>query len=225
MSLKLITDRTSSDVNYAKSFRGKMWDDLSTTQKAEYLLGLKGAYSYTDFNRVENAVQYISDLLNMYGYSNKVNTKTNWTPEDMQTVREIQRYIDNIAELKNKYYSSVEGEMPTVFNWLTIEGANYIEKILFDIDRLIIFMSQNFIHSNVGSLGQNRTWQQRFRRISTWENLIYDLSKYNQEWNTVTYPATEIGGRDANSKDNISYTLNSWNDYMEKIDDLVGVIE
>jgi hypothetical protein len=161
----------------------------------------------------------------MYGYPNKVKTKTDWTPEDMQTVSEIQRYIDNIAELKNKYYSSVEGEMPTVFTWLTVEGANYIEKILVDIDRLLVLMNRNFIHSNVAKLGQNRVWQQRFRRIYTWENLIYDLSKYNQNWNTVTYQSAEVTGIEVNSKDNISATLNSWNEYLEKLDDIVGVIE
>ena len=164
MNLNLITDRASSDVNYAKSFQGKKWDDLSTEQKAEYLLGLKGTYSYIDFNRVEKAVQFLSDLLNTYGYSNKVNIKTDWTPEDMQTVIEIQRYIDNIAELKNKYYSNVEGEMPTTSTWLTIEGANYIEKILVNIEELIKNMEQYFVYSGVSNSGQNRIWQNRFRR-------------------------------------------------------------
>ena len=61
MSLNLITDRTMADASYAKSFQGKRWDNLSTEQKAEYLLGLKGTYSYIDFNRVENAVKYIKE--------------------------------------------------------------------------------------------------------------------------------------------------------------------
>jgi len=193
--LKLITDRTSTDVTYAKSFQGKEWSNLSPEQKAEYLLGLKGAYSYVDFNRVENAVQYLSDLLNMYGYRNAVNVKTDWTPEDIQKVSEIQRYIDNIAELKNKYYSSVEGTMPTTSTWLTIEGANYLEKILTNIEILIESMKKVFIYTGVAGTGQNRIWQQRFRRygrslkqwleltqvywsdfseIETWEDIIYD---------------------------------------------------
>lgn len=148
MSLNLITDRTSSDASYAKSFQGKMWSKLSAEQKLEYLLGLKGAYSYVDFNRVENAVQYISDLLTMYGYTNTVNVKIDWTAEDIQNVAEIQRYIDNIAEVKNKYYSNVEGELPTTSNWLTIEGANYIEKILLNIEELINKMVRVFRYSN-----------------------------------------------------------------------------
>ena len=104
MSLNLITDRTSSDVAYAKSFRGKKWEDLSEAQKEEYLAGLRGSYSYIDFNRVENAVQYLSDLLNSYGYTNKVNVVTNWTASTVPTLSDIQRYLNNIAELKNKYY-------------------------------------------------------------------------------------------------------------------------
>ena len=164
MSLNLITDRTLSDATYAKSFQGKKWSDLSTEQKAEYLLGLKGAYSYIDLNRVEEAVEYLSNLLNTFGYRNIVKTKTNWTAEDTQIVSEMQRYIDNIAELKNKYYSNVEGEIPTTSTWLTIEGANYIEKILANIEELIRNMEQVFVYSGVATSGQTRIWQQRFRR-------------------------------------------------------------
>lgn len=175
--LNLITDRTASDVSYAQSMKGKKWADLTSEQKAEYLLGLKGAYSYTDFNRVENAVAYLSELLKTYGYPNTVNVKTNWTSEDMQKVSEIQRYIDNIAELKNKYYTSVEGTMPTTATWLTVEGANYLEKLLANIEEIIINMTQNFIHCGVANCGQSRLWQQRFRRPKDYTS-TYPIDKY-----------------------------------------------
>jgi hypothetical protein len=164
VALNLITNRTLADATYAKMFQGKRWDDLSPEQKAEYLLGLKGAYSHADFNRVENAVKYLSEILNAYGYPNQVIIKNNWTPNDIQKVSEIQRYIDNIAELKDKYYSNVEGTMPTTSTWLSIEGANYLEKILVNIENIIISMEQVFIRSGVANCGQNRVWQQRFRR-------------------------------------------------------------
>lgn len=151
--LNLITDRTASDVSYAQSMKGKKWADLTSEQKAEYLLGLRGAYSYTDFNRVENAVAYLSELLKTYGYENSVNVKTNWTADDIQKISEIQRYIDNIAELKNKYYSNVEGEMPTTVTWLTVDGANYLEKLLVNIDELIGKMVYVFRYTNTFNLG------------------------------------------------------------------------
>lgn len=164
MSLQLITDRTPADATYAKSFQGKQWSNLTTEEKAEYLLGLKGAYNHTDFNRVENAVRYLSDILTAYGYTHTVNVKTNWTPSDIQSIAEIQRYIDNIAELKNKYYSNIEGQMPTTSNWLTVEGANYIEKLLLNIELILMSMEQYFVYSGVANCGQSRIWQNRFRR-------------------------------------------------------------
>ena len=224
MALKLITDRTAADSTRAKNFQGKEWDKLTSEQKAEYLLGLRGAYSYVDFNRVENAVKYISDLLKTYGYKNTVNTKTNWTADDIQKVSEIQRYIDNIAELKDKYYSNVEGTMPTTSTWLTIEGANYLEQILVNIDELVKNMEQYYVYSGVANLGQNRLWQQRFRRNKDWNNLIYELGKYDQEWNTVAIPSNEIGSLNPDGRDNVAATLNAWNDKMAQIDSLTGVV-
>ena len=40
MDLKLITDRTSADVEYAKSYQGKKWEDLSAEQKKEEIFFL-----------------------------------------------------------------------------------------------------------------------------------------------------------------------------------------
>lgn len=178
MALNLIIDRTNVDVTYAQSMKGKKWANFTEEQKVEYLLGLKGAYCYIDFNRVENAVAYLSDLLKIYGYSNTVNIKTNWTAEDMQKVSEIQRYINNIAELKNKYYSNVEGTMPTTATWLTVEGANYLEKLLVDIEQTVIGMTQNYIYCGVPNMGQERIWQQRFRRPKDYTS-TYPIDKYS----------------------------------------------
>lgn len=224
MALNLITDRTSSDVAYAKSFQGREWDKLSSEQKAEYLLGLRGAYSYTDFNRVENAVQYLSDLLNSYGYKNKVNTKTDWTADDIQKISEIQRYIDNIAELKDKYYSNVEGEMPTTSTWLTVEGANYLEKILTNIYELLIAMSGRFIYSGVANSGANKLWQQRFRRSGNWFTLTYSVNQLNQNWNTVSIPKEDVAAFPVGERDDIYSTINLWNKTLIEIDKKVEAI-
>lgn len=225
MSLNLITDRTPSDVSYAKNLQGKLWSKLSTEQKAEYLLGLKGAYSHTDFNRVENAVAYVSELLRAYSYPNVVKVKTDWTAKDIQNVSEIQRYIDNIAELKNKYYSNVEGEMPTVSTWLTIDGANYLEKILVNIEFLVLNMQQHFVYSGVANLGQNSLWQKRFRRPNIWYSLQFALEKYDQSWDTMASQNEEVAQMPIDDKSNISSTFNAWNAKFEEIDNLVGVIE
>lgn len=189
MSLNnLITDRTANDVEIARNYQGKQWSDLTAEQKAEYLLGLKGAYSYIDLNRVENAVSYLSDLLNSFGYRNVVNIKDNWQPEDMMKVSEIQRYIDNIAEIKNKYYSTISGTLPTTFTWITLEHANYIESLLLNIEKLITYMQNRFVYCGVCNCGQNRVWQQRFRQITHRRKRWIDLTEiYWNEFTTETW--------------------------------------
>lgn len=229
--LNLITDRTANDVSYAQSMKGKKWADLTSEQKAEYLLGLKGAYSYTDFNRVENAVTYLSELLKTYGYPNSVNVKTNWTSEDMQKVSEIQRYIDNIAELKNKYYTSVEGTMPTTATWLTVEGANYLEKLLANIEEIIINMTQNFIHCGVANCGQSRLWQQRFRRPKDYTS-TYPIDKYlaTDTVRLLTTSNTTYTGKNTSKLplpqvdtfDDVGGSITAFNSAFTYLDSLIG---
>lgn len=192
--LNLITDRTQADVEYAKSFRGKEWKNLTDKEKTDYLAGLKGTYSYIDFNRVENAVAYLSEVLNNSGYTNRVNVKTDWIAEDIQKVSEIQRYLNNIAELKDKYYSSIEGELPTVDTWLTVEGANYIEALLENIYNLILDMGNMYVCSGVANAGQSRIWQHRWRKqvdtLRTWEELTeiyWNDFEENTIWRDIIY--------------------------------------
>lgn len=198
MSLNLITDRTQADVDRYYYFRNKIWWNLTTEEKEEFARGLKGGYNYTDFRRVENAVSYISNLLNKYGYSNTVNlsSEETFTPEYARDKKEIITYLDNIATLQKVYYNSNWiGKLPTIEEWLDYNGANTIEQILVNIETLIEGMKQVFVYSGVAGAGQSRIWQQRFRRpvrslrqwlelaqvywsdfsdTETWEDIIYD---------------------------------------------------
>lgn len=180
---KLIFDRTSSDVEYAKN----------NPSAQEWL---KGCYNYIDLNRVEEWCKYLSDLLNSYGYVNLISEKTDWNIKDIQTVEEMKRYLNNIKVLMNAFTVKPNTpKLPDTINKLNYIQANNIEKILYDIDELLRAMSKTFVYSGVAGTGQNRIWQQRFRRYSkslrqwleltqvywsnfseteTWEDIIYD---------------------------------------------------
>lgn len=121
----------------------------------------KAYISYTDLNRIEEAVAYLSDILNKYGYSNSTNSKTNWGIEEIRKQEDCDRIRENYSILKKAY--AYKFELPD-FNWGSIEEANRIEKILYDIDLLIKSMKKTFIYTGVSGLGQNRIWQNRFRR-------------------------------------------------------------
>lgn len=160
---KLIFDRTSADVEYARN-----------NPSAEEWL--KGCYNYIDLNRVEEWCKYLSDLLNSYGYGNLISVKTDWNVKDIQTVEEMERYLNNVKILMETFILKKDTpKLPHTINKLTYIQANDIEKILYDINELIEGMKQNFIVCGVPSCGQSRIWQQRFRRTIkrgvTWEEI------------------------------------------------------
>lgn len=139
-------------------FRDKIWTDLTEEEKAEFSAGLKGTYNYTDFLRVENAVLYLSNLLNQYGYRNivKLSSEETFRPDYTRTKEEIITYLDNIATLQKVYYNSNWiDELPTIEEWLDYNGANTIEEILLDIENLIQKMTSMFRYSGTFNAGES----------------------------------------------------------------------
>ena len=86
-------------------------------------LATKGAYNYSDLNRVERAVEEISDLAGL-----GLVTKTDWGMWDIPRASDMTRYLSNIRSIKNKYGINIP--LPDSMNHLTYETANNIEKIL-----------------------------------------------------------------------------------------------
>ena len=166
---KLIFDRTQTD----------LINDTS-----------KGRYDSTDLNRVEKWCKYLTETLTEYGYKLEISTKTDWVDTDYPYNAEMNRIWSNVNTLKNAYFSFTK--MPENFNKIGIEKANAIEKILAEINELIGNMVQTFVYSGVGGLGQNRVWQQRFRRGYSWASQNYRLNQY-AEYDTVALIASEEG--------------------------------
>lgn len=137
----LIYDRTEADL-------------LNKTDKAYY--------NYTDINRIEEWCEYLANKLNNYNYTVDIIVKTNWAMTDFPTVSEMERIRGNIDILKERYFAFTE--VPDNLNFMGIEKANAIEKILEEINVILKNMENYFVHSGVASCGQGRLWQQRFRR-------------------------------------------------------------
>ena len=86
----------------------------------------KGAYNYSDLNRVERAVAELSDMLGL-----GLVTKTDWGMWDIPTAQDMERYLGNVAILRQQ----IEAEttvpaLPLSMNKLTYTDANNIELIL-----------------------------------------------------------------------------------------------
>lgn len=128
-----ITDRTQSDVDRVKEIAAKARTGTWTeTEQAEWAAGMKGALSYTDFNRIESGVL---ELANILGAS--VNVKTDWSVSGYLTTSDASRWLANIESIRSKNSGSSKiGQTPTSMDKLTFDTMNQIESILDDIETL-----------------------------------------------------------------------------------------
>lgn len=142
-----VTDRTTEDVKRWKQLLSKGWSAMTDSERSEWLGELsvspsaaKGMYTHNDLNRVEGGVAYIIEELNALGhYVPPMTVKTNWTYMDTITISDMERYFSNIATLRGVVgvYPHTP-DTPTIYDKLTYEIANDIEKILADIEEITL---------------------------------------------------------------------------------------
>ena len=190
----LIYDRTPADITRLKTLRTKIKNRTATEAEfAEWLTSMKGAYNNTDLNRVGEAINYLSGVLNEYGYTNNASARTDWEIGEKPNPVQMSDYLDNINKLKQAFpYTQIE--LPTDMSNLVIKDANDIERFFYDQIEIILGMVQTFVYSGVGGLGQNRVWQQRFRRGYSWASQNYRLEQY-AEYDTVSLIASQEEGK------------------------------
>ena len=151
MSLEnLITDRTSMDVDQVKTLMAKAWQDMTPEERAEWLSPLKGAYNYTDLNRVGGALNYVRDRLAEVGYlkADIFTAREDWSREEIPTASQITEYLQYVSLLREALAQfPTTPAAPTSPNSLDYVAANAIEQILIDVDALITLMVKAFFYS------------------------------------------------------------------------------
>jgi len=168
----LIYDRTQADVDRVFTLKNKIltqgFTSLSTEEQTEYMSGMRGAYNYSDLNRVGNAVKYLAERfvtlpieLEEYrrqvgvGYAeyfdvpydfNDVNVepKVDWTVRDVPTSSQIATYLGNLTNLRGIIaLPSDTPAVPNTLDNLTYEVANDIEKLLKIIDTELLKIEED----------------------------------------------------------------------------------
>ena len=86
-------------------------------------MATKGAYNYSDLNRVERAVLEIATRAGL-----TLTTKTYWTMWDVPTEADMTRYLSNINAIKAHFGINIS--VPSSMSNLDYVGANNIELIL-----------------------------------------------------------------------------------------------
>ena len=155
MSLSLITDRTADDYNAWLALSKIKWADMTAAQQAAWSIPMKGAYNYTDINRVGNALLYLQALLASYGYVVTVNVRTDYVPGEWPTPEEMSNYVQSISNIRSALaVFSTTPSAPSSMDDGTITIWNNIEQILTDVERLIENMSMSFRHCATAACGQ-----------------------------------------------------------------------
>lgn len=128
-----ITDRTSEDVQRAAELteKGRLntWNE---EEQAEWLAGMKGALSYTDYNRIESGIQELSAVVGA-----SVSVKTDWDVNGYLTVADASRWLSNISNIRAKCSGPGNlSDTPASMNNLTYQDMNLIEEILAQVERI-----------------------------------------------------------------------------------------
>lgn len=176
--IEMITDRSPSDVEIAKSLIKKSFQNMTDAEKEAFLLGLKGAYNYTDFNRVETAVLYLAQRLvdvpeeirnlaqelgvywedvfdvkyNPEDYKS-VEGKNDWSINDILTEEQRNGYLSRIVYVLQAL--TVPDDFPRTLNGLTYAGANAIERAIVNFNASLIELQEN---KNTLLQGTAKTW-------------------------------------------------------------------
>lgn len=151
----LITDRTNADVQRWASLKSKGWSGMTDAEKAEWNAGMKGAYNYTDLNRVTQAMDYLNERLAGYGYQTGYQTvevafgRTEWEESDIPTPEIMTAYLSNVEAIRSTLeVLSATPETPESMEALTWVEANNIEQILVDVETVINRVVNGMARSN-----------------------------------------------------------------------------
>lgn len=146
--LTLITDRDGFDVSRVKELAAKGFENMSESERLEWLSGLKGSYNAADLNRVEEAVDFVARRLIPTGYIMDYTVKTTWQKSEYMSPDDVKRYLGNIQKIRDGLVTGYEfPEVPTDLNGLTTEEANNIEKILVLVNSIIDNVLSGYYYS------------------------------------------------------------------------------
>lgn len=179
----LVTDRTTADTARRDTLAAKGWKAMTTDERVEWLSDIKGEYRATDLNRVGEALLYLMDRLNGYGYVVTITPRMDWAIGEIPAPADLKHYLDDVATIRAVMeLPPTTPDVPPDMDRLTLEEANDIERILAAVEKNINQVAGAFRRSNAPSFWSGseplptaqsdlgRTWEELDAMGTTWEN-------------------------------------------------------
>jgi hypothetical protein len=146
--LDLITDRTQADFENWLTLSLIKWDDMTAEQKETWSVPMKGAYNFTDLNRVGAAMLTLQALFASCGYTVSVNVRADYAMGERPTPAEMDAYIQSLKNLKAVVPVSTASP-PDSMNGGTVVIWNNIERILLAVEAAITSLSRIFLRAGM----------------------------------------------------------------------------
>lgn len=128
----MVYDRTLADVKQAIELQ-KRGAPFSSSEKNVLARGMLGIDT---INRIESKQQELHDKLNDLGYYSDTTNKTNWQYADFFVLTNFQRLCNNNSSLRRAFFV-YNDTPPDAIPKYHYEQINRLEKILYDIERMI----------------------------------------------------------------------------------------
>lgn len=149
--IRLITDRTQADLDALKQLLATPVSQWTAEQYDEFLRSRdRGAYNYTDINRVVTAENYLRDQLETLGYYVSYNAQKNsWKMGDNFIENDTEIYVNNVHNFRKAFEKMIDlPEAPADLVDFDFVEANNIEKILVLVDGLIPYIVKSYWYSD-----------------------------------------------------------------------------
>lgn len=144
-----IYDRTQEDVDIANQILNE-WIENSMSSMYQ----LKGCLNVSDINRIENNINYLTEVLDSLYYFSGATSKT-WNELGIPNLTDVRRILNNIDKIITNYYEPLNA--PDIPNSMTYYyEINAIEEILLRIKEMIESMEQVFQKSGMFKSGAMR---------------------------------------------------------------------
>ncbi|WP_417051034.1 hypothetical protein [Dysosmobacter welbionis] len=157
----LIFDRTQADVDRVFELKNKILTGgglsaLTSEEQTEYMAGMKGAYNYTDFNRIGEAISYLVERMKALAiYDDSIIPKVDWAVGDWPTQSQISNLLTCLTKLRAKLNLPANApSVPGSMDYMTYQLANDIEQLLFMIDSRVTQTTAPFPYTGVRYCGQ-----------------------------------------------------------------------
>lgn len=139
----LITDRTQADVDSAiEIINGKVKKKQAlSTSDIETLE--RGTITINTLNRIEEKQAELKVLFDSQGYYTPFIVNKHWTDDDIFGEGDFQRIINNTYLLRNAFYVYMTTPKTVSMNY-TYKNMNDLERILFDLNRMMDYVVFNY---------------------------------------------------------------------------------